>query len=91
MPIPMLRWNVFSASKRLPKPAWETLTEEQQKLLQDLTEGNCITPRDSKEYQHLLFSEEDSHADDAPDEQQQDNGEEDKSEQSNDENDDTEE
>lgn len=73
-----------------PKAAWETLTEEQQKLLQDLTDGNCITPRDSGEYQHLLFREEESHADDAPDEQQE-NGEEDNHEQGNGENDDTQE
>ena len=63
--------------------AYSVLTEEQQKLLQDLTDGNCITPRDSKEYQHLLFSEEDSHADNTPDDQQ------DNDEQSKDENDDT--
>jgi hypothetical protein len=66
-----------------PKPGWDTLTQQQQKLLQSLTDGNCITPRDSKEYQHLLFSEEDSHADDAPDDQQ------DNDEQSKDKNDDT--
>jgi transposase len=53
----------------IPKAAWETLTQEQQKLLQELTDGNCITPRDSSEYQHLLFSEEENHADNAADEQ----------------------
>jgi hypothetical protein len=73
-----------------PKAAWETLTQQQQEQLQDLTDGTCTSPRDSGEYQHLLFGEEDGHADDAPDEQQ-DNGEEDRHQQKNDEKDDTQE
>ena len=73
-----------------PKAAWETLTQQQQKQLQDLTDGTCTSPRDSGEYQHLLFDEGDLRADDAPDEQQ-DNGEEDRHQQTNDEKDDTQE
>jgi len=71
-----------------PKAAWESLTQQQQKQLQDLTDGTCTSPRDSGEYQHLLFDEEDCHADDAPDEQQ-DNGEQDRNQQSSDQKDDT--
>jgi hypothetical protein len=73
-----------------PKAAWETLTEQQQKQLQDLTDGTCIPPRDSGKYQHLLFDEEDCHADDAPDEPQ-DNGKEDSSQPGSDERDDAQE
>jgi hypothetical protein len=69
-----------------PKAAWETLTEQQQKQLQDLTDGTSISPRDSGKYQHLLFDEEDCHADDAPDEPE-DNAKEDSSQQSSDEKD----
>jgi len=51
-----------------PKSSWETLTDGQQELLQDLTEGECIDPRDSEEYQHLLFDDEphDDHTPDQP-------------------------
>jgi transposase len=45
-----------------PKSSWATLTDAQQDLLQDLTDGQCIGPRGSAEYQHLLFDDEHPHA-----------------------------
>jgi transposase len=73
----------YSALERIlgiqatPKADWETLTEEQRQWLQDLTDGNAIQPRNSAEYQHLLFEDESRHADNTPDEQQQDHEEKD--------------
>jgi len=51
-----------------PKTSWETLTDDQQALLQDLTQGECIGARGSEEYQHLLFDDEphDDHTPDQP-------------------------
>ena len=41
-----------------PKPPWQTCTEEQEKFFEDLDKGVFIGPRDSSEYQHLLFDQE---------------------------------
>lgn len=60
-----------------PKAEWETLTEEQRKLLQELTDGHGIQPRNSAQYQHLLFEEQDHHADHTADEQQEEDGQQD--------------
>ena len=54
----------FSSLERIlsvqatPKPLW--LSESQEELLRELTDGESIEPRPSAEYQHLLFEETDS-------------------------------
>ena len=50
-----------------PRRSWETLTESQQKLLEELADDERIGPRNSSEYQHLL-DDETEHADQSPDE-----------------------
>lgn len=45
------------AAQAIPKPSWQTLDEEQQRMLQELTDEEAVQPRSSTEYQHLLFDE----------------------------------
>jgi hypothetical protein len=55
-----------------PKPPWQACTEEQEKFFEEL-DGIFIGPRDSSEYQHLLFDE--KFSDDEKDSQEPQNGE----------------
>jgi hypothetical protein len=48
------------AMQATPKPSWQTLGQDQQRILEELTETDSIQPRSSAEYQHLLFEEHDS-------------------------------
>jgi hypothetical protein len=48
------------AMQATPKPSWQTLGQDQQEILEQLTETESIQPRSSAEYQHLLFEEDDS-------------------------------
>jgi len=48
------------AMQATPKASWQTLGQDQQQILEQLTEPDSIQPRSSAEYQHLLFEENDS-------------------------------
>jgi transposase len=48
------------AMQATPKPSWQTLGQDHQQILEQLTETESIQPRSSAEYQHLLFEEDDS-------------------------------
>lgn len=54
------------AMQATPKPSWQTLGQDQQRILEQLTKTDSIQPRSSAEYQHLLFEEHDT--DDPPQE-----------------------
>jgi hypothetical protein len=58
----------FSSLERIlniqatPKASWQSLSESDQETLRRLAEGAPIEPRNSNEYQYLLFEEHDSDA-----------------------------
>jgi hypothetical protein len=63
-----VRYHAYSLSslerilgmQATPKASWESISEQRQEALQKLSEGDCVQPRASAEYQYLLFEETDS-------------------------------
>jgi len=43
-----------------PKASWQSISQQQQEALRELSEAESIEPRSSAEYQYLLFQENDS-------------------------------
>jgi transposase len=56
------------AAQATPKTSWQSVSQQQQEALLELSEAESIEPRSSAEYQYLLFEENDS--DDSAQEQQ---------------------
>ena len=64
-----VRYHAYSLSslerilgmQATPKASWESISEQRQEALQKLSEGDCVQPRASAEYQYLLLEETDSH------------------------------
>jgi transposase len=52
------------ARQATPKPSWQSLSQQQQEALQQLSSTESIPPRSTAEYQYLLFEEQ--HPDDPP-------------------------
>jgi hypothetical protein len=60
-----VRYHAYSLSslerilgmQATPKASWESISEHRQQSLRELSEGDCVQPRATAEYQYLLFEE----------------------------------